>query len=59
MHIIEQKVYAALSDEGNKDPRRWVLDTRASNHMTGSRATFASIDSKTAGTVRFGDESAN
>jgi hypothetical protein len=28
-------VYAALGDEGDKDPHRWVLDTGASNHMTG------------------------
>jgi hypothetical protein len=37
------RVYATLSDVGDKDPRRWVLDTGASNHMTGSQAAFASI----------------
>jgi hypothetical protein len=50
VHIIEQKVYADVHDEEDKDPQRWVLDTGASNHMTGSRATFATIDTRTAGT---------
>jgi hypothetical protein len=57
IHIVEEKVFAALSDESGKDPRRWVLDTRASNHMTGSQEAFASIDAGTTGTVRFGDGS--
>ncbi|WVZ49092.1 LOW QUALITY PROTEIN: hypothetical protein U9M48_000473, partial [Paspalum notatum var. saurae] len=54
VHLVEEKVFATLGDEADKDPRRWVLDTGASNHTTGSRAAFASID---AGTVRFGDGS--
>jgi hypothetical protein len=57
MHLVEQKVYAVLNDEGDKDPRRWVLDIGASNHMMGSRVAFASIDTRTAGMVRFGDGS--
>jgi hypothetical protein len=57
VHIVEEKVFTALSDEGGKDPRQWVLDTGASNHMTGSRAAFASIDVGTTGTVNFGDRS--
>jgi hypothetical protein len=36
MHLVEQKVCAALNEEGDKDPRWWVLNTGASNHMMGS-----------------------
>jgi hypothetical protein len=57
VHIVEHKMYATLGDKGDKDPRRWVLDTGASNGMMGYRATFASIDAKMDGTVRFGDGS--
>jgi hypothetical protein len=57
VHIVEHKVYVVLSDEGDKDLWHWVLDTRASNHMMGSRAAFANIDAKTTRTMRFGDES--
>jgi hypothetical protein len=57
VHIVEEKVFTALSDEGGKDPRRWVLDTGASNQTTGSRAAFASIDAGTIGTMHFGDGS--
>ncbi|WVZ84642.1 LOW QUALITY PROTEIN: hypothetical protein U9M48_031649 [Paspalum notatum var. saurae] len=35
----------------------WYLDTGASNHMIGSRAAFAELDSTVTGTVRFGDNS--
>jgi hypothetical protein len=32
----------------------WVLDTRASNHMTGTRSALQSLNDKVRGTVRFG-----
>jgi glutamate dehydrogenase/leucine dehydrogenase len=54
---VEEKVYAALGDEGEKDSCHWVLDTGASNHMSGCWATFSSIDGGTVGTVRFVDGS--
>jgi hypothetical protein len=57
MHLVEQKVYAALSEEGDIDARWWVPDTGASNHMTGSEAAFASIDARMTGIVRLGDGS--
>jgi transposase InsO family protein len=57
IHLHEEKVFAVLGDTEDKDPRRWVLDTGATNHMTGSRAAFASIDAGISGTVRFGDGS--
>jgi transposase InsO family protein len=35
----------------------WYLDTGASNHMTGDRAVFATLDETITGNVRFGDGS--
>jgi hypothetical protein len=35
----------------------WVLDTRASNHMTGTRSALQSLNDKVWGTMRFGDGS--
>ena len=59
VHLVEQKVLLHLSDEERKDvgPRRWVLDTGATNHMSGSRAVFAELDKGVTGTVKFGDGS--
>jgi hypothetical protein len=34
VHIIEEKVFAALGDAA-EETCRWVLDTGASNHMSG------------------------
>jgi hypothetical protein len=56
VHIIEEKVFAALGDEA-EETYRWVLDTGASNHMSGCRAVFSSIDGRTVSTVRFADGS--
>jgi transposase InsO family protein len=56
VHIVEGKVYAAL-DGAEKEPSCWVLDTGASNHMSGCRTAFASIDGNTVGTVKFADGS--
>ena len=35
----------------------WVLDTGASNHMTGCRSALSHIDEDVRGTIRFGDGS--
>ena len=35
----------------------WHLDTGASSHMTGARASFVTLDEKIKGSVRFGDGS--
>jgi len=35
----------------------WVLDTGASNHMTGTRSVLTQLDESVQGTVRFGDGS--
>jgi hypothetical protein len=60
IHIHERKVLLHLSSEEEKEvmaPCRWVLDTGATNHMTGSRHLFAELDTGVTGTVRFGDGS--
>ena len=54
MHLHEKKVHPGESDEAGDI---WVLDTGASNHMTGRREALASLDTSVLGTVRFGDGS--
>jgi hypothetical protein len=53
VHIVEEKVYAALDAEMEQQSCHWVLDTGASNHMLGCRAAFSSINDETVGTVKF------
>ncbi|XP_066342439.1 uncharacterized protein [Miscanthus floridulus] len=36
LHFIENKVFAAFDESGDRDPKRWVLDTSTSNHMSGA-----------------------
>ena len=36
---------------------RWVLNTGATNHMTGAKSAFSDLDSGIRGTVKFGDGS--
>jgi hypothetical protein len=60
VHISEPKVLLHLSQEQREDamvPRRWVLDTGATNHMTGTHHIFAELDTAVTGSVRFGDGS--
>jgi hypothetical protein len=40
VHLTEEKVFAHLSDEVKTECHRWVLDTGATNHMTGCRSAF-------------------
>jgi hypothetical protein len=56
VEIHEEKVFAHL-DEEERDVGTWVLDTGATNHMSGCRAAFMKIDTVVLGTVRFGDDS--
>jgi hypothetical protein len=56
VEIHEEKVFAHL-DEEERDVGTWVLDTGATNHMSGCRAAFMKIDTAVLGTVRFGDDS--
>lgn len=57
LHLVKDRVFAAFNDSDDLDPKRWVLDTGASNYMSGSRAAFADLDSGISGSVRFGDGS--
>jgi hypothetical protein len=56
VHLVEEKVFAHFSDE-EKDSKCWVLDSGASNHMTGVRDAFTELDSNVRRTVKFGDGS--
>jgi transposase InsO family protein len=57
VELEEKKVFAALDDAADHDHGRWILDTGASNHMTGSRTAFTDLDTKITGNVRLGDGS--
>jgi hypothetical protein len=59
VHLTEPKVLLHLSEEQEEavQPHRWVLDTGATNHMTGARSVFAELDTSISGTVKFGDGS--
>jgi hypothetical protein len=57
VHLIEENVFTQFSDEVKKEGRRWVLDSGASNHMTGVREVFVELNRNICGTVRFGDGS--
>jgi hypothetical protein len=56
MLLVEDKVYAQFGEE-EKECHRWVLDTSATNHMTGCRSAFSDLDRNIQGTVKFGDGS--
>ena len=55
--VVEQKVHADLGPREEGDDHLWVLDTGATNHMTGCHHAFAKLDSKVCGNVQFGDGS--
>jgi hypothetical protein len=57
VHLLEEKVFTHFSDEVKKESKRWVLDSGASNHMTGVRDAFAELDSNIRDTIKFGDGS--
>jgi hypothetical protein len=57
VHLVEQKLFAALDEKEERDPRRWIFDTGASNHMTGCRDAFSDLDMDVSRTVRFGNGS--
>jgi hypothetical protein len=53
VHLSEEKLVPKMCPEG-----MWVLDTGASNHMTGSRSVLTHLNNNVRGSVRFGDGSA-
>ena len=52
MFLSQERVFPVGYNEG-----AWILDTGATNHMTGSRNALASLDEIVCGAVRFGDGS--
>ena len=50
-------MFATFDAADDQDPKRWVLDTGATNQMTGSRGAFSELDTSIVSTVRFGDVS--
>jgi hypothetical protein len=57
VELVEAKAFAQLGGNEERDARRWILDTGATNHMTGARTTFSDLDVSIRGTVKFGDGS--
>nr|CAE03285.2 OSJNBb0046P18.1 [Oryza sativa Japonica Group] len=55
--VVKAKVFTQLDDGGEHYPATWILDTGATNYMTGSRSAFAELDTAVSGTVKFGDGS--
>jgi transposase InsO family protein len=56
VHLRQEKVFIQLGAK-ERDPRSWIYDTEATNHMTGSRSAFANLHMAVFGSVRFGDDS--
>lgn len=50
--LNQERVFPAEYHEG-----AWVLDTGATNHMTGRREAMATLDEMVQGAVKFGDGS--
>jgi hypothetical protein len=57
VHLDEGKLFIQLGKNGGGDGARWILDSGATNHMTGVRVVFSEIDLSVHGTVHFGDGS--
>jgi hypothetical protein len=57
VHLIEEKVHAQFSDTEKTECRWSMLETSATNHMTGCRVAFSDLDRSIQGTVKFGNGS--
>lgn len=57
--LNEEKIrpVGGASHGGRDEVNTWYLDNGASNHMTGDRSRFKTLDEKIAGKVKFGDGS--
>jgi hypothetical protein len=53
----ESKLFVQLGENGGEDGGRWILDSRATNHMTGVQMVFSEIDLRIHGSMHFGDGS--
>ena len=51
-------MFTQIGERGEQQEHwRWVLDTGATNHMTGSKSVFCELDSGIRGMVKFSDGS--
>ena len=57
INLEEPRAQVHLGRVGADQEQRWYLDSGASNHMMGSKASFSELDDKVTGTVKFGDGS--
>ncbi|XP_013632480.1 PREDICTED: uncharacterized protein LOC106337928 [Brassica oleracea var. oleracea] len=57
VYLNEQNVQPKVFESSMDWDRIWYLDNGASNHMTGNKNYFKSIDETITGKVRFGDDS--
>lgn len=57
IHLDESNLFVQLGERSDGATTRWILDTGATNHMTGARSAFAELDAGVHGSVRFGDGS--
>ena len=57
VYLNEQKVKPSVFDSEQDTTNIWFLDNGASNHMSGNRTFFATLDERITGRVRFGDDS--
>jgi hypothetical protein len=57
VHLDEGKLFVQVRENGGGDGACWILDSGATNHMTGMCAVFSEIDLRVHDTVRFGDGS--
>lgn len=57
VYLNERKVVPTKFESHYDKDNIWYLDNRASNHMTGNRRYFSTIDEKVIGKMRFGDNS--
>ena len=57
VNLDEPCVQVHLGCVGANQEQRWYLDSGASNHMMGSKASFSELDDDVTSTVKFGDGS--
>jgi hypothetical protein len=55
IHLDEGKLFIQLEDGGHGDCSHWILDSGATNHMSGDQDAFTEIDPRVQGTVQFGN----
>jgi hypothetical protein len=57
VHLNESCLFIQLGEKGDGDDTCWILDSGATNHMTGIHGVFSEIDLRVRGIVQFGDGS--